>query len=361
MSTTVDAAGAPWGLLGQDEAVRALARAVAAGAPAHAYLFAGPEGSGKRALAIRFAQTLNCTAPATGGDPPLVPCGSCRACRHIVAGTYADVCVVTVGGPCNVPEHDHQRDNSRDIKICQVRALEQRLSRAAFEGRWRVEIVDPADALNAQSADAFLKTLEEPPPNAVLILITAREERLPETVRSRLRRIELRRAPLPAIEALLRERGVREEQAAAVARLSGGCTGWALAAATDPAVLEERAAALDEASRLYVSGLAERFAVAAALAGRWAKDRAAVLRTLDIWMSWWRDVLLSAAGAERGMVNVDRLDPIRAAAIEMQTADAARALRALRDARGQLEENANPRLALEVLMLRLPERRESGR
>jgi DNA polymerase-3 subunit delta' len=279
----------------------------------------------------------------------------------VAAGTHPDVSLVAPSGLCDVSDHDHRKDNSRDIKICQVRALERRLDLAPFEARWRVEIVDPADALNQQSADAFLKTLEEPPPNVVLILCTAREETLPETVRSRLRRVELHPAPVAAVAALLRGRGTSADAAEVIARLSGGRVGWAVSAAADPAVLEERAAALDEAARLFSGGLAERFARAADLATRWPKDRSGVARTLDIWTSWWRDVLLSAGGAERGMVNTDRMDEIRAAATVASAADAAHAVQALRDVRGQLEENASPRLALEVLMLRLPERHPPGR
>jgi DNA polymerase III subunit delta' len=363
MSTTADApaeSGAPWGLIGQDAEVRTLARGVAAGTPAHAYLFVGPPGVGKGTLALRLAQALECESPLDL-SPGSAPCGVCRGCRKVASGAHPDVRLVAPGGPCDLSEHDHSKDNSRDIKICQVRALERRLDLAPFEGRWRVEIIDPADALNAQSSDAFLKTLEEPPANVVLVLLTARDEALPETVRSRLRRVELRPAPIAEVAALLRARGAAESDATIVARLSGGRTGWALNAAFDPAILTERAALLDEAEQLFAAGLADRFARAAELAARWTKDRAGVMRVLEGWTGWWRDALLSSARAERGIVNTDRLDAIRAAAATLSADEAARAIQALREARGQLEENANPRLALDVLMLRLPEHHPPGR
>ncbi|HZQ37941.1 MAG TPA: DNA polymerase III subunit [Dehalococcoidia bacterium] len=346
----------PWGLLGQDAEVAALARAVAAGQPAHAYLIGGPAGAGKGTLARRLAQALNCDAPRSLPPDGVAPCGDCRQCRQIEAGSHPDVTLVTLGGLCARSEHDHGKDGSKDIRICQVRALEDRVNRSPFQGRWRVEIVDPADALNAVAADAFLKTLEEPPASVVLVLVTAQDDALPETVRSRLRPVAVRPVPAEQIERFLVARGSEAEDAALLARLSRGCTGWALAAAANPGLLEERARRLDAIAALGEAGLADRFAAAAQLAQRWSKDRAGVLAELDLWLEWWRDVALGAAGAERGILNVDRLARIRERAASVSPAAAARAVQAVRAARGQLEENANARLALEVMLLRMPGR-----
>ncbi len=340
-----------WGMIGQDGEVLALQRSLASGRPAHAYLFVGPPRSGKARLASRLAQALNCTAAAEPGTA----CGSCRACRHIEEGKHPDVEVIRPGGLCDDSSHDHGKDNSKDIKICQVRSLERRLSVSPFEGRYRIVIIDPADALNVIAADAFLKTLEEPPAQVMLILLTAKEEALSETVRSRLRLVTVRPAPMPMLEAALAERGAGPVQAALVARLSRGCTGWALSAIKDTRLLEERSRLLDELAALGSSGRFERFAFAAELATRWSRDRAGVLAVLGTWTEWWRDLTLSAVGSERGILNVDRIEEIRAAARGLRVADAAAFAQALRDVRGQLEENASARLALEVLMLGVPE------
>src|SRR5207302_8366513 len=128
----------------------------------------------------------------------------------------------------------------------QVWALGHRLSDSPFEGRYRVVVVDPADARNVYAADAFLKTLEEPPPATVLILATAREEALLETVRSRLRRVDVRPAPADVLAEELQRRGCELERAAVLARLSRGCAGWAIAAASDAGLLEQREQLLDE-------------------------------------------------------------------------------------------------------------------
>lgn len=351
---TPDREPLPWSLLGQDAEVAALARAVAAGQPAHAYLISGPARAGKGTLARRLAQALNCEAPRSLPPDGVAPCGDCRQCRQIEAGSHPDVSLVTLGGLCDRADHDHSKDGSKDIRVCQVRALELRVNRSPFQGRWRVEIVDPADALNAVAADAFLKTLEEPPANVVLLLVTAQEDALPETVRSRLRPVAIQPVPAERLERFLHERGSEAGESALLARLARGCTGWALTAAANPALLEERARRLDAIAALGDAGLADRFAAAAQLAQRWSKDRAGVLAELDLWLEWWRDVALGAAGAERGILNVDRLDRIRAVAAKVAPAAATQAIQAVRETRVRLEENANARLALEVMLLRVP-------
>ncbi len=340
-------------MIGQDHEVAALERSLAAGRPAHAYLFCGPPQAGKATLARRLAQALNCTA----GDGTGAPCGECRSCRHIEQGKHPDVEVVAPGGLCDESDHDHRKDNSRDIKICQVRALERRLSLSPFEGRYRFVSVDPADALNAYAADAFLKTLEEPPEQVVIALLSSKDELLSETVRSRLRRVEVRPATMELLEQALGERGAAPVQAAVIARLARGCCGWALNAIGDAKLLEDRDRLLDELAALADAGRYERFSFAADLATRWSRDRAAVSTVLAAWREWWRDVTLVAAGSERGILNVDRIEEIRAVAGRLSAAAAAGFVQALRDVQGQLEENANARLALEVLMLRVPESR----
>ncbi len=156
----------PWNIVGHEKAISVLRRAVEDEARlSHAYLFAGPEQVGRATAARQFAQALNCTAgtpPAESGglgldlapaespsgDAADLPCGECRSCRLIAEGKHPDVETMTVGGLCDESEHkDHSKDASQDIRICQVRRLEHLVIRAAFEGRTRVIIVDPADAL----------------------------------------------------------------------------------------------------------------------------------------------------------------------------------------------------------------------
>jgi len=344
-----------WTVVGQERAIDALSAAIRGDRVAHAYLFAGPAHVGKTLTALQFAQALNCTAE---GDRP---CGSCRQCERIAARTHADVELLTIGGVCDERDHNHASDDSRDIRVCQLRRMEQMVSRAPFEGRYRVVIIDPADAMRDVSQNALLKTLEEPPAQVVIILVTDREEMLLPTARSRARRIAFSGLPKDAIERALRTRWSAEvERAAELARLSGGRIGWAVLALHDEALLETRADTLDRADELARAPLADRFAFAGELGGRYTRDRARVQATLGLWQEWWRDILLIAAGREREAVHRDRLDRLRPLAAQCGVAPAARALRAITDARQQLEENASPVLALEVMMLALPELRTNA-
>ena len=337
-----------WTVVGQDAAIRVLTAAVKNDRVAHAYLFAGPCRTGKTLSAMQFAQMLNCT----GED---APCGECRACERTAAGAHPDVEFVGIGAMCLEQGHDHAKDNSRDIRICQVRRIEQIISRAAFEGGYRVIIIEPADAMNASAIAALLKTLEEPPAKTVFVLVTDHEEMLLDTIRSRARRVGFGGQSRELIERTLRGRWDAEPEAAAeLARLSGGRLGWAVAALRDEKVLEAREDELDRAEKLAQAGLVERFSVAASIGGSYSRNRAATQETLDLWLAWWRDLLLTVAGRDEQVVHVDRLETLRTLAAQCEVAGAVRALRAITETKLQLTENASPVLALEAMMLALP-------
>lgn len=338
-----------WRLVGQPGVVAMLDRALREGRLSHAYLFVGPTQVGKATAARELAMALNCR----GEDPP---CHRCRPCHLIEIGRHPDVESVGVGGLCEEPDHrDHRIDGSKDIRICQVRRLERLLSRAPFEGRYRVIIMDPADALNVEAANASLKTLEEPPPSVVLVLITSREEALPPTVRSRCRRVAFRLMAVADVEQALVERwSAAPEKAAVLARLSGGRLGWAIAALEDEGLLSAREAVLEDVQRLAAAGLSERFAYAARLGYPFSRDRESVFAVLDLWEQWWRDLLLVGAGHGELVVNSHHLDKLTEQSRQYQVRAVVRFLEALGRARQQLRENVNPLLALEVLMLEIP-------
>jgi DNA polymerase-3 subunit delta' len=339
----------PFTLIGHDEAVAALVRAVEHDAVAHAYLFTGPAHVGKTLAALQFAQLLNCTGEESR------PCGRCRSCERIASVTHPDLEVVGIGGVCDETEHSHTAADSRDIRICQVRRLQQIISRAPYDARYRVVIIDPADAMNDATANALLKTLEEPPSYVVIVLVADHEDMLLETIRSRVRRVWFGGAPRAEIEQALRTRWDLEPPAAAeLARLSGGRIGWAVASMQDAGLLEARAEALAAAETLATASLVERFKFAADLGGRYSRDRTRVQTVLEVWQEWWRDLLLIAARQEVLVVNRDRLDRLHALKAQCDVADAARALRAITDARQHLAENASPVLALEAMMLGIP-------
>jgi DNA polymerase-3 subunit delta' len=153
-------------VIGQEKATKMLQGILSTGKLATAYLFSGERGVGKFKTAVEFASALNCESPV-GSDA----CGSCASCRKIVSGQHPDVKIVT-------PENGL-------ISVDEIRAVEEFLSFTPYEGKKKVVIVDDADLMNMYSANAFLKTLEEPPDDSIIILVSSRQEMLAETILSR--------------------------------------------------------------------------------------------------------------------------------------------------------------------------------
>ena len=348
-----------WRTLGQAPAVEALQRALTSGRAAHAYLFAGPAGMGKATAARDFAAALNCEATSK-------PCGECRSCRDTYAGRHPDVELVAPGGLCDDPDHrDHAE--SRDLRICQIRRLERVLSLTPYGGGRRVAIIDAADTLHVEAANAFLKTLEEPPDGTVIVLLVEREERLPETVRSRCQRVVFRRVRRETIEEALVAAGAAPDQAETIAAAAAGRLGWARRALGDASLVTERSQMLDVALRVAHGGRLERFGWAAEAGGRnesggrSAEVRDRYFRELDVWESWWRDVLAAGAGAAGGFVNQERERELRAEGKIYDAGAIVTFLRSLMATREHLYANVDPQLALENLMLDLPHAAAGGR
>ncbi|MBN1661326.1 MAG: DNA polymerase III subunit delta' [Anaerolineae bacterium] len=325
-----------WEMVGHDWAVTLLSRRLAAGQVAHAYLFAGPPRIGKTRLAIRLAQAINCD----GLQPP---CGACQACVRIANATHPDVRVVQGAGIAG------------SLKIDQIRELQHEAVLAPYAGHYRVFILRHMDLATVEAANSLLKTLEEPPRHVVLILTAVSADALPPTVVSRCQRLDLRRVSLPAIEQTLRASGISTDAARLLARLSGGRVGWALDVGQDASALEQRRAALDEMTRLLNAGRVERLA----FADRQSRDGEACRHTLELWASWWRDLLLVCAGGTgsetaQHIVNVDRSDELASLARQYDLDRVYRVLVALSNAVDQLDANVNARLAVEGLLLKLP-------
>ncbi|MCX6022776.1 MAG: AAA family ATPase [Chloroflexi bacterium] len=341
-----------WGLAGHDAAVQQLARAHAAGALAHGYLIAGPAGVGKTTLAVRLAQMVNCAQPDA-------PCMTCRSCRRIEDGKHPDVMTMTLGQPDL--GYDPERPNERSLSIDRVRALEHAAALRPYEGVHRVFIIQGAHQLGREAQNALLKTLEEPPPSVLLLLLTAEEDALLTTIMSRVQRLPLGLVGKSVIAAHLRERfGLAPDQADRLGRLAQGRIGWAVRAAQDPSLLEERTAKLAALLTLTGATVDERFVWAAARAGEFSKNRTSVAADLDMVLDLWHTLLLlKAVGAEE--VSDDALLPaMRQAVARLDLAALTDGMAAIRRAVLNLERNANPRLALEVLMLELPRPEGAG-
>jgi DNA polymerase III subunit delta' len=229
---------------GHDALIDTFRRAVARGRLAHAYLFTGPPGVGKRLFAVELGKALLCEAP----PGPLQACDRCPACVQVDAGTHPDFTLVAR------PEEAHE------FPIKLMREVSRGLSLKPARGRRKVLILDDADDLNEESANCFLKTLEEPPPGSFLILIGSSPDRQLPTIVSRCQVVRFGPLPDDVVADLLRADGIDEDQLARLVRLGRGSPGRARALA-DPELWEFR--------RHFLDGLASPQPDSVALAAAW--------------------------------------------------------------------------------------------
>lgn len=367
------------GVPGQEDAMTFLDRAVSR--PHHAYLFAGPEGSGKQLAARAFAAALLCDR---GG------CGECRDCRLALDDRHPNIVIVEPEG--------------RDIRVGEnadedgtARWMTARAYLTSPEGGWKVLRLEQADRMTEEAADVLLKALEEPPDRTAFILSSARPDEIAETVRSRCHTVTFRPLSEGFVAEALSGEGVEPGRARLAARIAGGNLGRARRLATDPEGLAFRDSAL-EALAAASSGpggaldAADRLVQAAAdhrkrFAGRLAEDlelfrdpetgrpleqyRGAIRRLeqrhqrqerraerdfLDAALlaleAWFRDALMAGAGGDAAWaINLDRPPP----AESLPLPDAARAIQVLEEARAALadETNLNVKLVLEDAFLQL--------
>ena len=346
-------------IIGHEAIVRELRAFALSLEPAHALLFAGPEGVGRSLLATTYAQMLNCerrpgAAPAGAAkpmpqdfaqfDPAAIPCGGCRPCRLIAEGNHPDVITVGPGDVLCKPRSSESAHAahplSRDIRICQVRGIIDLASRYPFEAAYRMIIVDPADRLGREAANTILKTLEEPPGHTIFALISAAPEAIIETVVSRCRRLDVRPVARQVIEDALVASGTKAEQAARAAEESRGRPGRALAFAQRPTLMNDHARLLERCARIAAGRNAERFAYAEDLAGRFRRDRESTLREFGAWEAFWEARLRDAANAGESA--------------REECARSLAALRAVTQAQADLQAQVLARGAIELMLLSFP-------
>jgi len=323
-----------WKLTGHEWAVDMLKRHVVNGTTRHAYLFAGPPGLGRRTLALRFAQALNCPTPVSTG----IPCGTCRDCKQIESMRHADLSVV-------------QADSEGGIlKVDQIREVRKTLTYKPYQSKYRVALFLRFHEANDNAANALLKTLEEAPSYAVLILTADNPEQLLPTILSRCEVLRLRPLKLEEVQRDLESRGVESGRAKLIAHISSGRPGYARRLVEDDMLLEKREERLNDLLTLLPASRVEKFKYAEQL----SKDKDSMRQTILFWLSYWRDVMLRTAQAGTPLVNVDRNVEIEDLAGKMDLSSARNVVSRFENALEQMEKNVNPRLLMEVLLMDLP-------
>ncbi|MGI8968970.1 MAG: ATP-binding protein [Chloroflexota bacterium] len=323
-----------WDIVGHQNAVQVLSEMISANRVPHALLLTGPASIGKRRLAIEFAKALNCV----GAQPP---CQQCVHCRQTEAGFHPDVVVIEPG------------EGKTGIAIAQVRVLRDDASLRPFQGRVKVFIVDQAETLTDQAADALLKTLEEPQPQVQMVLIAVDADALPATILSRCRVLSLQPVEQSAVAGALLEKGATPKDAERLSRLARGRIGWALRAMSQTKLAEQQEELVERLIGVLDLDLLGRLALVETLTAE-RKDRAVVRRALEVLVLLARDLMLLCYDRRPLMANTEQAERLRLQSRRLGAGVVLRYLQRLRLTLDRIDQNVDPRLALEALLTDMP-------
>ena len=310
-------------VIGQDRALAVLRRSISVGRVAHAYLFSGIEGCGKRKSALAFVQAVFCGQEEA--------CGVCPSCRKLAGGQHPDLHILEPDGAF--------------IKIDQVRELQKELSYRPFEAPKKACIIDGAERLNLSSGNALLKTLEEPPGDALIILIAPEPSAVLQTILSRCQALSFQPLSAELIEARLLRDQFPAEVARVAATLCGGSLGKALEIASD-GVLGERGSFLERIAALRLSEIAPLLAAAE----EFAADKEGLPGLLELLLSFLRDMLIYRS-MPNSLANRDLEQLIAREAARCSEGRIMELIEQLLALRRMLSRNVNARLGLEVFFM----------
>ena len=311
-------------VVGHQRPLQILRKEIETGRVYHAYLFTGMEGIGKRLVAVNMAKALNCSDEV--GDA----CDHCSSCQRMDKGIHPDLIQITPAGEA--------------IKIGQIRELQQAIAFKPYEARWRMIIVDGAERMTREAANAFLKTLEEPPPWTTIILVATAGEGLPPTVLSRCQRIPFNPLSHEEVHKVLVDHLTAEEIHTLIP-LAGGSPGRAISMDA-----EEVAKARDAVSSVLSPSLKHRLDVAQELAHQEGRGR----MFLEILGGWLRDLIVYRETGEEGLLlNRDLADEVKRVAPQGKTEGLLRHFWFLLQVQQGIEAHGNLQLSLESAVLEI--------
>jgi len=321
---------------GQEKAINILKNALQSGRLAHAYLFVGPDGVGKRLTALNLGKTLNCLTPPNTDDC----CDQCSSCKKFQAGIHPDLIIIEPAGEM--------------IKIGQLRDLQARLRFRPWEGKARICILEAAESMNEEAANAFLKTLEEPPADTYFFLITSRPHMLLPTILSRCQWVKFQSLTNEIIARLLIEKhSFTQDKAFFLAALGEGSVSRALAF-SQRLEFSKRLEWLKMLDTLPIKSFKEISAFSEEIA-----RNEQINDLLELWKIWVRDLALYKIRAEKKenvkltLINHDLEEQIGQEAQKYSWPDLDFIFKRLVQGQKNVEYKVNPQLVLENLMLHI--------
>lgn len=333
-----------WNIYGHERTVDLLQKTLQlSGGPRHAYLFLGARHVGKSTVARTFAKAMLCEE-----DVAQKPCGVCRPCRLIDSGNHPDFQLIQPRDKDGNPD----RENGL-LRVEQAAHIIQDSVLSPLNSRYKIFVIQEMHQAHPSFANKLLKTLEEPPAHVIFCLTAPDRASLLPTIVSRCQVCELRALPLETIESALRsDWQVDADEARLLARLSTGRLGWAVEQLDNKNMLQKRQDDLETLYQLTRAGRVERLAFAEKLSS--VRNDRQLFGMIELWVLWWRDVLLAQSGYMDACCNVDKQAEIlqHAQAIPQQIVQ--QYIHTLQRIESYLRHTTNLRMALDVALLQLP-------
>ena len=319
-------------IYGHSKQIGMLQKAMAQQRVGHSYIFSGLAAIGKKTLALAFTQALNCENAVPQNDS----CGKCSSCRKMISGNHPDIYILET--------------QAQFIRIDAIRNIQEQMTFKPLEGRRRIFLIDDADKMNEQAANALLKTLEEPSADNILILVTTRPYWLPQTILSRCR--HMRFNPLPAetvARFLIEQKQMEPSKALLLASLSGGSIGQTLELNTEDMITFR-----SELSRLLIAADRGDPMSLLILASFLGQDKKEIKQGLKILNTYFRDALVYKETAQTSMIiNADDLPAIASLAGRLEGEQILQNIALVEKSNETIEMNVNKSLTLEAMAFKL--------
>ena len=345
-------------ILDQKQPVRILSTLFHNGAVPHALLFTGIEGSGKTNCAMVFAMLCNCLKKCniTGNQDRIDfltltdgyfinPCGSCKACKKIESGNHPDIIRI--------------KPNGNFIRIEQIRDLGNIIALKPYEAKMRVVIISDAQHMTPEAGNALLKSLEEPPERTIFILTANQVSDLVPTIVSRCQHIRFNPISLKSITSMLVAKfSMEQESAETIASLAGGSFSKALKLAGTHTInwINYRKWLLDSVAMNYFTGesaeTARAYGLIFALADKLSKNKDLLFESLEMIETWLRDIAIYKYSPDK-VINIDMIENVKYVSMKVSIKSLISKIKAIHKAQKNIRANANPKITLDILILRL--------